>query len=571
MVRRSPSVLGTSKRWEVAPSVPARGSRSTTRAWDTPAGRSNSRASDLQPATSLSRRRTSTCSWDSKVRPLSRWVTATPSSRRAARVPSNERGRASNSTATSTRVSPFGRASKANARALRGDPGRDRDGVQGRRHHRRRLARRRGVRPRPFPRRGAQRITLARAHGHARPRNLDAQLAPGGGRLVGPGMEPDEVVRARLAGDARRRPPRSLVFRKEVPPVSSASACGSARLQDAGLETRPAEVRRVGRSGVGRAVLSGLGLQPTGVDEVHRRVCRPRRRRYVAGRGARVLEEAAREEKDGLPPPAEREGVEGPPQGRQQDLRALPPVSVHRRRRRAHPRRARRLLPSLDDHAGPGRGPALDDAVQRRGVLAVADREGLVVGHVVEGQRGIGRFSLKASRDGEHVRTSLGHGRGPPRVAAGGGEGDRIAVAQRGGHEARDRVARVLRFAQAQPLVVHDHRHHRSRVRCAGRGGRFGAPRGRRFDEDVVVAPEALEADDLLGHPVFLHYEVLPGEVLHRPALRVHHDHVDGDQLDLRRELGAGHLGQHEGGDGQEPRHACTPGASWPVRSTYST
>ena len=137
---------------------------------------------------------------------------------------------------TSTRVRPFGRASKTKARARSGMPAAS-GGIQGRRHHRRRLARRGRVRPRPRPpsRRAAYNPCACARSGPAA--RLRPQLAPGGGLLVGPGMEPEEVVRARLAGDPRRRRPQVVGVPEGGPSRLVGQRLGSARVQDARLRS----------------------------------------------------------------------------------------------------------------------------------------------------------------------------------------------------------------------------------------------------------------------------------------------------------------------------------------------
>ena len=53
---------------------------------------------------------------------------------------------------------------------------------------------------------------------------------------------------------------------------------------------------------------------------------------------------------------------------------------------------------------------------------------------------------------------------------------------------------------------------------------------------------------------------------------RVFPYNVERHQLDLGREFGGGNLGQNRADQHSgDALHAWTPGASWPVRSTYST
>ena len=111
MDTRSVAPAGTWNRSVTAPSAPLAGSRTTIRAWATPAGSSNSRArarqsEDSPPPDS----ETAPSNRDS--RPVSRSVTTMLSSARPAPDDPDRAGPpASNSAATSTRVVSWGRGS----------------------------------------------------------------------------------------------------------------------------------------------------------------------------------------------------------------------------------------------------------------------------------------------------------------------------------------------------------------------------------------------------------------------------------------------------------------------------
>ena len=291
-----------------------------------------------------------------------------------------------------------------------------------------------------------------------------------------------------------------------------------------------------GSAGVGDGRRPRGGGQPAHADEVDGGVRLPRCRRHrAAGLRGRIVQETPREEEDRLAAAHGSEGLDAALHGAEDHPRA---ATAAARRGRWPPRapsagRTPDAAPAGSRDAELGLDPAIrharEDVAPGR-VVVVVDPEGLVVRHGVEGHRGLGAAALEARQHGQEVLAPLRQPRAPPRIAAGGDEGDLVALADGPLQERGHAAARRHGVALGHPQVVE---HEGERAAGAGRA-RFvagqhrghGRPHRRRGFGD-----EGLEADDLLPLAVLLDDEVLTGETADGMAVAVDHDGVHGDDL----------------------------------------